>query len=86
MLAATPGRRFVHRVSRQMGIASRRLDLGVPQQLADRRQVLAERKGPAGEAVPKIVDTNIVEPGLLSDPIPVVGNVGEAAARFAAPR
>ena len=41
-----------------MGIASRRLDLGVPQQLADHRQVLAERKGPAGEAVPKIVDAH----------------------------
>ena len=37
-----PGRRFVHRVSCQMGVAGRRLDLAVPQQPADRRQAFAE--------------------------------------------
>ena len=51
-----PGRRFLHRVTGEMGVASRRLDLGVPQQLADHRQALAERQGPAGEAVSEIVD------------------------------
>ncbi len=40
-----PGRRFLHRIAREMGIASRRLDLGVPQQLADHRQALAQRQG-----------------------------------------
>ena len=40
-----PGRRFVHRVSRQMGVAGRRLDLAVTKQLADRRQALAQRQG-----------------------------------------
>ena len=44
------------RVSRQMGVAGRRLDLAVTEQLADHRQVLAERKGPAGEGMAKIVD------------------------------
>ena len=40
-----PGRRFLHRVSREMGVAGRRLDLAVTQQLADRRQALAQRQG-----------------------------------------
>ena len=40
-----PGRRFLDRIAREMGIASRRLDLGVPQQLADHRQALAQRQG-----------------------------------------
>ena len=40
-----PGRRFVHRISRAMGVAGRRLDLAVTKQLADRRQALAQRQG-----------------------------------------
>ena len=40
-----PGRRFLHRISREMGVAGRRLDLAVTKQLADRRQALAQRQG-----------------------------------------
>ena len=40
-----PGRRFLHRISREMGVAGRRLDLAVTEQLADRRQALAQRQG-----------------------------------------
>ena len=33
-----PGREFLHRVPREMGVAGRRLDLAVPEQLADHRK------------------------------------------------
>ena len=33
-----PGRGFLHRVPREMGVAGRRLDLAVPEQLADHRK------------------------------------------------
>ena len=66
-----------------MGVAGRRLDLGVPQQLTDRRQTLAERQGARREAVAKVMDAHVVELRALPHPIPVIDNVGEAAARFA---
>ena len=41
-----PSRRLVHRLSREVRIARRGLDLTVAEQLADHRQALAQRKSP----------------------------------------
>ena len=38
-----------------MGVAGRRLDFGVPEQLTDHGQVLAERQGAGGEPVTYIM-------------------------------
>ena len=39
-----PGRGFLHRVPREMGVAGRRLDLAVPEQLADHRKAHTGRQ------------------------------------------
>ena len=39
-----PGRGFLHRVPREMGVAGRRLDLAVPEQLADHRKAQTGRQ------------------------------------------
>ena len=57
ILATTRAADSFTEVTREMVVAGRRLDLGVPQQLADHRQALAEGKGPAGEAVALIPDS-----------------------------
>ena len=43
--------RIVDRVPRQVGVARRRLDVAVPQKLADHRKAFAERERPRDEAV-----------------------------------
>ena len=45
-------RRLMYQVPRQMGVARRRLDIAVTEQLADHRQGLSERERAGGKAVP----------------------------------
>lgn len=58
-----PLRRLMERVLRQMGVARRRLDIAVAEQLADHRQRLAERQGTGREAVSEIVQPDVFQPG-----------------------
>ena len=50
-----------------MRIARGGFDLAVPEEPADDRQALAERKRPQGEAVSDIVNAHVVEPGPRAD-------------------
>ena len=45
-------RRLMDRIARQMGVARRRLDIAVAQQLADHRKGFAECQRAGREAVP----------------------------------
>ena len=49
-----PLRRVMDRVARQVGISRCRFDIGVPEQLANHRQGLAERQRAGSEAVSEI--------------------------------
>ena len=46
-----------------MGVARRRLDVAVAEQLADHRQRLAERESARGKAVTEIVNSPVFQPG-----------------------
>ena len=48
---------------RQMGVARCRLDIAVPEQLADHRERLAERQGTGREGMAKIVQAHVSEVG-----------------------
>ena len=58
-----PLRRLVERVLRQMGVARRRFDIAVTQQLADHRQRLAERQRAGRKAVSQVVKPDVLQPG-----------------------
>ena len=60
-------RRLVDRVMRQVGVARRRLDVAVTEQLADDRQGLAERERTGRKAVSDVMDADVVEPGPCED-------------------
>jgi len=74
-------RRLVHRIARQVCISCGRLDVAVTEHFADRRQALAERQRPRGEAVATVVKPQAVKPGALPDPLPGTLQVAHAAAR-----
>ena len=48
-------RRLMDRIARQVGVTGRRLDVAVPQQLANHRQGLAERKRTGREGMTEVV-------------------------------
>ena len=52
---------------RQVGVARRRLDVAVTEQLADDRQGLAERERTGRKAVSDVMDADVVEPGPCAD-------------------
>ena len=58
------------RVSRQVGITGRRLNLRVAEQFADHRQALSGGNGSRGERVPQIVDADVLQPGAGADTLP----------------
>ena len=47
----------------QVGVARRRLDAAVTEQLANRQQGLAERERRGGKAVSQVVQPNVIESG-----------------------
>ena len=67
-----------------MGVAGRRLDLAVPQQLPDHRQALAERQSARREAVAEVMEPHILKPGPSPNAIPVVGDLRHVPAGPAA--
>ena len=73
-----------HRVAGEVGIARRRLDLCVAEQLADHRQALSKRQGAAGKAVAQVVNAHIVEAGAGADAPPWTLQVGKVGSRLAA--
>ena len=50
----------VHRLSRQVGVAGRRLHLPVAEELSDHRQALPQRQCPRSEGVTQVMDTNVL--------------------------
>ena len=84
MLAATMGRRLLHRIPCQVGVAGGGLDFPVSQKLSYHRQVFAQGQSPRGEGMPQVVKPYVVESRPLPDPVPVVGNVRQPRAGFAA--
>ena len=68
-------------VASEVGIACRRLNLGVAQKLPDHRQSFAERQGTRGKGVAKIVYSYVIKSGALADAPPRSLQVGEVRAR-----
>ena len=64
-----------------MGVARRGLDLRVTKQFPDHRQGLAERQRPAGKAMPKVMDSNILKTRFLPHSAPIGGEVPYARSR-----
>ena len=55
------GRRFLHRILRQMRVARRRLHLRVPEQLAHHRQAFPERQRSGGKRASQVMQSNILK-------------------------
>jgi hypothetical protein len=72
----------LHRIGGEMGIARRRLHLGVPEQLADHRQALAGADGGRGEGVAQVVDAAVLETG--AGALPELLQIDEPAAELGA--
>jgi hypothetical protein len=62
-IARHPFRRRFDRVSSQVGVARRGLDLRVAEQLADHGQAFAESHGTRRERMAQVVDAHVHEPG-----------------------
>ena len=65
-----------------MRIPRGRLNLRMPEQLADHRQSLTGGDSRRRERVPQIVDADVLEPSARSDTLPEWLEVGEPCARF----
>ena len=61
-----PGRRYMYGIAREMGVASRRLDLGMPEQFVDHGQALAKRQGAGCERMTEVMKPDILKPGARS--------------------
>ena len=59
-----------------MGIARRRLDVAVPEELADHRKALAEGQGAGRKAVPEVVNSPIFQAGVPMDALPRLLKMG----------
>ena len=86
MLAATLAADILMGIACEMGVAGRRLDFGVPEQLTDHGQALAERQGAGGERMTQIMKPDIFEPGTLSHAIPVTVEVRQGAPPVCGPQ
>ena len=67
MLSAIRSAASWREIARQMGVAGRRLDVAVAEQLADDRQGLAERQRPGSEGMAEIVQPDILQSGPRPD-------------------
>ena len=65
-----PLRRLMERVLCEMGIASRRLDVAVAEQLADHREALAQSQRLGSIGIPEVVNSPIFQPGAATDALP----------------
>ena len=65
-----------------MGVAGRRLDVAVSEQLADYWQGLVERQGAGREAVSEVVQPNVLQSGPRPDDLPDTVEAAAAKATF----
>ena len=65
-----PFRDLVDRVLRKMGVAGRRLDIVVAEQLADHRKGLAKRERPGRKAVSEVMQPHVLQIGTGPDDAP----------------
>ena len=63
-----------------MGVAGRRFNVAVPEQLPDHRQGLAERQCAGREGVTQVMNSNIVKTGPGADAPPRLLEIGEMRA------
>ena len=61
-------RRSLHRLSRQVGVASRRLHLPVAKQFPDHRQTLPQGQCPRSEAVSEVMNPHVFQTRTLANP------------------
>ena len=66
-----------------MGVTGGSLDLGVSEQFSDHGQTLADQQPAAGETVPQVMNSYIVEPGARADTPPGMLHVSKMTSRFA---
>ena len=71
-------------VTGEVGIAGRRLHLGVPEQFPNHSQAFAESQRARGKAVAQIVDPHALKARLLADAPPRALQIGEVRAGEAA--
>ena len=71
-------------IAREVGVARRRLDLGMPKQFADHGQALAKRQGTGSERMTEVMKPDVLKPGARSYAIPVAVEVRQAGAQSAA--
>ena len=67
----------LHRLPCKVGVAVGRLDLAVPEQLADHRQSLAERERPGREGTAEVMEPHVLESGLVANQLPRCVQIGE---------
>ena len=58
-----------------MGVARRRLDLGMPKQFADHGQALAKRQGAGCERVPEVMKPDVLNSPLTKSALDTSGLV-----------
>ena len=66
-----------------MGVTGGCLHLGVSQQFSDHWQTLADQQPAAGERMPQVMNSYIVEPGARTDTPPGMLQVSKMTSRFA---
>ena len=71
-------------IAREMSVARRRLDFGMPKQFADNGQAFAKRQGAGCERVTEVMKPDVLKPGARPHTIPVAVEVRQARARSAA--
>ena len=79
-MIADPLVRLPDRIVGQMGVALGRRDLGVPEELPDLLERETETDAEAGEAVPQVVDSDILEPRFLAETDPGAFQLRQRAA------
>jgi len=70
----------------QMGVALGGSGLRLPEHLADEIETISARLGDRGEAVPKVMNADILEPGSRSDALPGLLDVDEMSVATPAAR
>ena len=64
----------------KVGVAGGRLDLTVPEELADHRQALTQGESPGRVGVPEVVNSYVLKPGFLANDPPRCVQVAQAGA------
>ena len=79
-----PLRGLVHRVSREVRVARRGLDLSVAQQTSDHREAFSQRQGAAGVRMAQVVQPDVMKSRARSYGAPSLVDVPQVRARLPA--